>query len=1310
MYKLSYELSPENNPYDPINLPKNNTRKIHLLNLKGLERVMDRFVLLNLTLSLIPLMKFTLTLILTLVIWSAAYFPGFASDGSELILEKGWTAFNANKRMEAKQHFIQATNDAKTKEEAHLVLSLIYWSEDNYQQSYENFTKFFQASANPYPYVYALWLTGCINRDFGKKLPLQVQFLNQLVNDPKANGTIKAMAHYMLGNHQLRTLDFDGAAKHFNSLGAIEPWQMTGNFDNTSGSGFDKTYDCINSPQDNATFTNKSGATVGWVPFKAVKENKWTDFSYAMSYYNSIVFAQTFVNSPVDQDLILRAGVSGSMKVWINDKLLITVAEERNTDLDAYSCTAKLNKGYNRILVQLGASEMDMANFMIRLTDANANPIPNLTAKATYQAYTKAADYTSQPVPLFAETFFEEKTKTAPNAMLGHLIQAEAFMRNDKTYEARKSINAIRKQAPANSFIAFRLLDIYGRSKNRTELSKEMEWLKENDAENLLSLNFALSDAQEKEDYDEVEKLIAKMEKISPDQASVIEERIQLLTKREKYDEMIKLANAAYEKYPDNYRFVLLKYAIESEVNKNPKAGISVLEKYVKKNFDEEAIRQLASAQMKAGNTEKGLKYMQDMLKVIPYATGYYDMIANTYFKMRQYPMALEWAQKTLEMAPYTGKYWEKLGKIYSEMGQDKLAKEAYQKCIEYAPDNYEIRKRLRTLESKKDLYTYFPETNVYDIYKKSPKADQFPEDNSIILHHEVQRIVYGARGAEEKTVLLIKVFNSTGIDDWKEYSIPYNAYSERLIVEKAEIIKSNGNKIAAETNGGYVVFTALEAGDALHLTYRVESYASGPLASHFWSKFHFNYFQPSQYSKYSLLIAKDKKFDFKLSNSDLKPTIQDAEDFKLYVWEAKNQASIKGETYMPPLTDVGQVLHVSSFSDWNDIAKWYSDISTIKAKSDYEVKETVNQLFEGKSKLSETEKAKLIYEYILKNIRYSSVSFRQGAYTPQKASTTLNTKLGDCKDVSTLFVAMATEVGLKANLVLVDTRENGEKDMVLPSVEFNHCIAWVKADGKEYYLELTAENLPFGTLTQSLKNALVLPIPREPNPVASQLANLNSPNRPINSIRRETEMRLENNDLVIKKRNMRTGLYTESYRSQYATIGKEAQEKNLLQSISEDYTNAVKLVSSSFKDLEGLSETAESEYVISVKNGTMDIGGMKIITLPWTDRDRSMDFLSLDKRVFPLNLWQYDQSDNSKEIITLFLPAGKTLAEVPKSQNISCKALDYSLTFKVEPGKLIAIRETTIKKDVISMGDYLEFKELFTKIVESDAQKVGIK
>ena len=395
--------------------------------------------------------------------------------------------------------------------------------------------------------------------------------------------------------------------------------------------------------------------------------------------------------------------------------------------------------------------------------------------------------------------------------------------------------------------------------------------------------------------------------------------------------------------------------------------------------------------------------------------------------------------------------------------------------------------------------------TDAYELFKNAPKAEDYPDDNSVVLLNEMQRVVYPEGATEEKAEMLVKVFNQNGIDSWKQYGIAYNRYSQRLIIDKAEVLKKDGNKLQAEKNEGMLVFTNLESGDAVHVSYRLENYNTGKLAQHVWEQFNFNSEFPVKFARYSVLFPGKQKFKSQVLHADIKPTITNVEDMKMYVWETKDQPAIKPEPYMSAFSDLGAILDISTIPDWKYVSNWYSDLSTNLAKTDFEIKETVANLLGDKKGLSDLQKAKLIYNFIEDNVSYSNVPFMHGPIIPQKASRTLSTKLGDCKDVSTLFVAMCKEAGVKANLILVDTRDNGMQHLNLPSIDFDHCVAQLQADGKKYYIELTDQKLSFGSIPTVDLNSNILFVPREGDSAAVQLSKFYSDNRSLNGVSRES-------------------------------------------------------------------------------------------------------------------------------------------------------------------------------------------------------------
>ena len=200
----------------------------------------------------------------------------------------------------------------------------------------------------------------------------------------------------------------------------------------------------------------------------------------------------------------------------------------------------------------------------------------------------------------------------------------------------------------------------------------------------------------------------------------------------------------------------------------------------------------------------------------------------------------------------------------------------------------------------------------------------------------------------------------------------------------------------------------------------------------------------------------------------------------------------------MPSDSDVAEYVHFSTIDSWNEISIWYSDLVRSVMEVNATVQDTFDALFpEGYKHLSEDQRAKIIYNYIRNNFTYSYVSFRQSGFVPQKPSKTIKTNLGDCKDFSTLYVTLAKKAELDANLVLVLTSDYGYNSLVLPSTDFNHCIAKVKIDGKDQFLELTDKYLPYKSLPTSLRGATALEIPLDRNDTKTyDLFKLNNLNR----------------------------------------------------------------------------------------------------------------------------------------------------------------------------------------------------------------------
>ncbi len=1223
-------------------------------------------------------------------------------------LSEGYAAFAKNDLTQARQHFTAATQVKNSQAEAYIMLSLISSVNQNAGISFAHFLNFYKTSSNPIPYTMALWHQKSVIGYDVLKSRAQVKFMEEVMQRPDADCTLKAYATEDLAKYYESTGDIKKSKELFARIGAVMNWQIAGDFENISASGFDKNYSPVSQPEPDAVFTNKIGAGVKWFNLYKQVPGKWIDFTNNFYCNNSLIYAQSFCQSPEDQTVFFRIGTSGSLKVWVNDHIVYSIEDERNNGIDTYVFPVKIAKGNNRILLQIGCSEINQCNFMFRVTDQNGKLADNLSFTETYSLYNKTAQDIAIPVTSVAESFLSQQIEQYPDKLVNYIALANAYLANDKTHQAMDVLNKALKIAPDCSFLLLQLSELYIREKNRTSYSLTNERIKQVDPNSPVVINALISDAFDAENYKEVRELIEKKEKLYGTDKDLYYNKVKLASSEKKVDEFTSLVDEAFAKYPDDYTCVYYKYILEKKVKQDQNAAIKVLKDYLKKNFNKAAMGILSDEYFQSGHTAEGVELVKKLIEVYPFSDSYYKYLGVYYTQAGNPASGKPYLEECLKIAPYYGPYHGNYAKALDALGDKQKTMEEYKLNIAYQPDDYNAINKLRTLQSKKLAFDYFPTKDYYQIYKNAPSATDYPSDNILSLAEDKQLVLYENGGAEARQVYLYKALTLKGIDYLKEYTIDYSS-GEKLVVEKAEVLKKNGNRLQAEVNDNQIVFTSLEPGDAILLIYKKQKQITGSMSKNYAEKTLFSTWYPSTNIEYNLLAENKVKFDYKAFNSDIKPVISDNGDFKLYTWRKAGNKSIVVESNMPTMLDFSEVLNISTIPDWDYLSKWYFDISNTKTKPGTEVKEVVKTLLSGKENLSEYERARILYNYIEQNIRYSSVSFRQNGVVPQKASDVLITRIGDCKDLAVLFTSMCREAGIKAGITLVSRRQNGNRSSVLPSFDFDHAIGHATLDGKEYYIELTSSSYPFATIGTNLKDALVLNVNNDLSQ-KTQAFFLNPPTRKPANVYRNSVASFNGENLMKTVSTARTGEEAAYIRETYRDLGKDEREKKFTEAIAADYSNT-KLTSLDFNQtLNDCSDTVTYNYAYTAPRVFSNISDLSIVKLPLTDPLAPMDFLSFEERNFPIEIWQYDGNDTVSEKLTIRIPENKKLAELPKSVSYRCKEAFYTLNFKLAGKELLIERTFGILKDMVDVADYKEYRNFIEMVVKADTQQIGFR
>ena len=372
-----------------------------------------------------------------------------------------------------------------------------------------------------------------------------------------------------------------------------------------------------------------------------------------------------------------------------------------------------------------------------------------------------------------------------------------------------------------------------------------------------------------------------------------------------------------------------------------------------------------------------------------------------------------------------------------------------------------------------------------------APSALAYPNATKATLLDLADITVRPDGTASTITRQAVKVFNKLARERESEVKIPYTGGYEKVKILRARTIRPDGSVINVrpedirdhelnDEQGEYsdarvISFSmpAVEEGCILDYEYQTTQ-TSSKMPGNFWTDWYFQSgTDPVVLSRLTVTSPKNMKLNELYKNTAVRPKSVDSADGKsvTQTWEARNVAPLDIEPMMPPADKVIPTVHLSTVPTWQSVADWYSGMAKDRSVANDTVKARAIAL--TKDLKTPEEKAKAIFYYVEEKTRYVALEFGQGAYQPRAASVTCDTQYGDCKDMATLLVTMLNDVGITAHPVLlkVQPTESSRTDPPSPSA-FNHAICLAEIGGKKFWLDATAQVVPWGEIPSGDRGA----------------------------------------------------------------------------------------------------------------------------------------------------------------------------------------------------------------------------------------------
>jgi transglutaminase-like putative cysteine protease/tetratricopeptide (TPR) repeat protein len=361
--------------------------------------------------------------------------------------------------------------------------------------------------------------------------------------------------------------------------------------------------------------------------------------------------------------------------------------------------------------------------------------------------------------------------------------------------------------------------------------------------------------------------------------------------------------------------------------------------------------------------------------------------------------------------------------------------------------------------------------------------------DEAAVFERILNRVRFENDGTEvSETEAVVRIQSQAGVEEFGQLVFGYSSATEKLEVQYVRVRKPDGRVVTTPESTAqdfapdvlkeapmysdyrqrHISVAALQPGDTLE--YRTVTRVLTPLAAgNFWYEYTFP--KGVAVDEDRLEIDVPKAREVKLKTPTRQPEIQQTGDRRIYTWVVKNiQPERDKDKDKDEDEETGPDVQLTTFTGWKQVAQWYAKLQGERMTVDDSVRKKAEELTKGAD--TPTEKARRLYDYVARNVRYVSISLGIGRYQPHSASDVLQNGYGDCKDKHTLFSALLRAEGIQSYPVLIDSSRKLDADVPSPA-QFDHVITAARlGTGPELtWLDTTPEVTPFGLILYQLRN-----------------------------------------------------------------------------------------------------------------------------------------------------------------------------------------------------------------------------------------------
>jgi len=1147
---------------------------------------------------------------------------------------------------------------------------------------------------------------------FGGNLERGADTFRRVARSGSAAPEVRALAWRMLAEVERLRGRAPRMEESLDAIGVLRDFAIVGPFDDENGGGYDVAY----GPELDLDLSRTHEGSRGEVAWRVVEGLGRTGtvaiHEAVRPTREVVVYALTTLDVPAATSATLYLGTPGATKAWLNGRPVLADPDRHPARFDQKAVRLDLQRGSNVLLLKLTGGTSGPFELHARVVGANGRPIRGLRAKApTSGRFARPAPIAAgrvirgvRPLVDVLERAAKGNDPAALYAWARVLAERHPYDESEKRAEAAaaRAANADPRNLEAQ-FLAARTADDINESRAfleqaaaharpgdaRAHTALANFWMGRGDSFRALQIlqpaaenapgdwpaQLVVADALDAQGFQA--RALAVVESLAqrhPDEPRILQALARHRLRDRRSDDAARILRVALAHRPGSVEIATTLASI-----------------LVDRGQAKEAALVLANAARLAGADLSLLLRRADLLA----ANGAEAEAKKLY-------------DAAIAMNPQAGEVFERAGQSALRAGDRVGALALFQRSLEVQPQNAWLKELVQQLQPGA---ASFASAFLHDLREVAARAKAHEGEDAVKLVDLAATHVLPSGQASRTRQTIVRVQSQRGVDRFRTTPIRYAPDREQLKVVRARVLKADGTIVDAheesersvneawsgmyfDTRTRYVSFPGLAPGDVVELVWRSDDVAGDNLLGDYFGDVDFvQDTVPTERWEYVLEMPPGRPiFANRLPLATYEETRREGGRV-LHRWSATDVPRVLPEPGMPGWTEVAAYLHVSTYRDWESVARFWWGLVKDQVRPTPEIERVAKEIVAGIPASDVDGRVRAVYNYVVKNTRYVGLEFGIHGFKPYKVEQVLRRRFGDCKDKASLTYALLRSIGIDSKLVLLRMRHLGAIGAEPASLAvFNHAILYVPQ--LDLWLDGTAEWSGSQELPESDRGAEVLVVDPEGTSRFGRIPEAPA-SLSVNDARHLVQLGADGSATVAGESTIR-GIPAPGYRRAYASPN--GRTASFEQAWARTFPG-VTVTRLEMNDLTRLEEDVRLDFGLRVPRYAERVGEGRLAFRPFGDaRSWVESYAPLSSRQQPLVL---RHAFENRFEYTYELPEGFRVERLPRTGEVRSDFGFATLAIEEAEGRVIARGTVSIAVPRIEAADYPAFRRFLAEVDE---------